>query len=336
MSKLFNLKKWVTLSDAAKHLSAIFGEEVAEADILQFALERRLTLSINFVNGARARCARIVGPEGIEWRELPSLESIPGLESVPGHEGAAPVLYMRSLQLHEDREEYINLSAEVTKIDGVWDLPLLGNDRLDVEHGFQMLIGGHAVTSTNLEGAFVQRGDLVCQLQESMDDNEFQPGSTAALTELKQFIAEKKLPAVEGEALLREHAEERKKYLAKRQERPAQEDYYPAGGLPADCNLVVRTVNLTSFIQGVNASPDEATSALSNRERDSLQKQIAALALALAARSSRYKNGERPNGNQIAEAVSEILEALPDARTHGVGKSALRASIKAGIDLLTR
>ncbi|MGY6154117.1 hypothetical protein [Paraburkholderia graminis] len=330
MSKLFNLKEWVTLPDAAKHLSAVFGEDVAEADLLQFALEGRLTLSIHFVNGARARSAQIVGPEGIEWREMPSLFPI------PGHEGATHIQYMRSLKLRDDREEYINLSEDVISIDGVWDLPLLGNDRLDVEHRFQMLIGGHAVTSSNLEGAFVRRGDLVCQLQESFDHNEFQRGSTAALAELKQSISEEKLPAVDGEALLKAHAEERKKYLAKRKARPARDDYYPAGGLPTDCNLVVRTGNLASFIQGVNVPPDAETGALSNRERDSLQKQIAALALALAERSNRYRNGERPNGNQIAEAVSEILEALPDARTHGVGKSALRASIKAGIDLLIK
>ncbi|KVC80059.1 hypothetical protein WI75_09710 [Burkholderia ubonensis] len=158
----------------------------------------------------------------------------------------------------------------------------------------------------------------------------------AALEELKQAIVEKELPAEEGEALLRTFAEKREQYLAHRVKRPLHENYYPAGGLPIDCNLVVRTGNLASFIQSINAPPAEETSALNSRERDSLRKQIAALALALAERSNRYKNGERPNGNQIAEAVSEILEALPDARIHGVGKSALRASIKAGIDLLIR
>ncbi|MFS8975033.1 hypothetical protein PO002_11075 [Cupriavidus necator] len=328
MSKLFNLKKWVTLSDAAKHLSAVFGEDVTEADILHFALEGHLTLSVNFVNGARARCGQIVGPEGVEWGERPSLESL------SGHEGARYIRYMRSLKLYDDRDEYINLSTDVISIDGVWDLPLLGGDRLDVEHMFQMLISGHPVTSTNLDGSFVQRSDLVCQLQESMDDNEYAAGSTAELTKLKRLIVEKELPAEEGEALLKAHAEKRKKFLADRGERPASEGFYPAGGLPTDSNFVVRTANLASFIQNASAPPDEATSALSTRERESLKKQVAALALALAERSNKYKNGERPNGSQIAEAVSEILEALPDARTHGLSKSAIRASIKAGIDLL--
>ena len=68
--------------------------------------------------------------------------------------------------------------------------------------------------------------------------------------------------------------------------------------------------------------------------QSSLQKQIAVLALLLAEKSGKYKRGDRPNGNQIAEAVEELLEALPDARARGVGKSAIRASIKAGLDLL--
>lgn len=83
---------------------------------------------------------------------------------------------------------------------------------------------------------------------------------------------------------------------------------------------------------GLTASVTPAD--ISSRERESLHKQIAALALALAEQSNKYKNGDRPNGNQIAEAASAILEAMPDARTHGSSKSAIRASIKAGIDLL--
>ena len=328
MSKLFSLKEWVTLPDAAKHLSAIFGEDVAEADLLQFALEGRLTLSVHFVNGARARYGRIVGPEGIKWNEMPNLLSF--RDPKPTY-----IRYMMSLKLYDDRDQYVNLSEDVIKIDGVWDLPLLGGDRLDVEHRFQMLIGGHPVTSTNLEGSFVQRADLVCQLQESMDDNEYTVGSSAQLEKLKEFIAEEKLDAENADALLRVHAENRKKFLADRRERPAKEGYYPAGGLPKDCNLVVRTSNLTSFIQSVSGVPTVEPITLSNKERESLQKQVAALALALAERSNKYKNGDRPNGNQIAETVSEVLQALPDARSHGVSKSALRASIKAGVDLLT-
>lgn len=47
MSKLFKLKRWLTVADAAKHLSTVFGEEVTEADVFRFALEGTLKLSVN-------------------------------------------------------------------------------------------------------------------------------------------------------------------------------------------------------------------------------------------------------------------------------------------------
>ncbi|QOK90886.1 hypothetical protein HF908_04955 [Ralstonia pseudosolanacearum] len=67
----------------------------------------------------------------------------------------------------------------------------------------------------------------------------------------------------------------------------------------------------------------------------SLKKQVALLALLLAEKGGKYKNGDKPNASQIAEAVDELLQALPDAKTRGVGKSSIRESIKAGLDLLT-
>jgi hypothetical protein len=327
MSKLFYLKEWVTLLEAAKHLSAVFGEDVAEADILRLALDGQLTLSVNFVNGASARYGRIVGPEGIEWIDLPSLSSIRDPE--PTY-----IRHMMSLKLYDDRDEYINLSEDITKIDGVWDLPLLGGDRLDVEHRFQMLIDGHPVTSTNIEGSFVRRGELVCQIQESKDDNEYVEGSNAQHAGLKQFISEKKLPAEEAEALLKTHAEKRKKFLADRRERPASEGYYPAGGLPADCNLVVRTSNLASFIQSVSVPPEAVVGSLGNKERASFQKQIAALALALAEKSNKYKKGDTPNANQIAETVLALVDGMPGANAMGISSTSIRNSIAAGIKLL--
>jgi hypothetical protein len=82
------------------------------------------------------------------------------------------------------------------------------------------------------------------------------------------------------------------------------------------------------------ASTNSRDPELGQRERGSLQKQIAALALLLAEKGGRYQKAARPNSNQIAEAVSELLDALPDARTRGVSKSALRESISAGLALL--
>ena len=55
MAKLFNLKKWLSISETAQHLSIVFGEKVSEADVLRLALDKRLQLSVYFVNGVLAR-----------------------------------------------------------------------------------------------------------------------------------------------------------------------------------------------------------------------------------------------------------------------------------------
>ena len=72
-SKLFNLKKWLTIEESAKYLSIMFDEDVSEADVLRLGLDKHLKLSVNFVNYAYA----LVGEKFLEfdqWKEL-SLES---------------------------------------------------------------------------------------------------------------------------------------------------------------------------------------------------------------------------------------------------------------------
>jgi hypothetical protein len=60
LKKLLNLKPWLTLPAAARHLSILFGEDVSEADVLRLGLDRHLTLSVDFVNHAYGRPGRLV------------------------------------------------------------------------------------------------------------------------------------------------------------------------------------------------------------------------------------------------------------------------------------
>ena len=71
MSKLLKLKDWLTLDDAAKQLTIMFGEPVSKADILRLALDGVLILSINFVNGAKARCGPLVSGEQTKYLDFP-------------------------------------------------------------------------------------------------------------------------------------------------------------------------------------------------------------------------------------------------------------------------
>ena len=188
MGKLFSLKEWLTVADTARHLSIVFSEEVSEGDVLRLALDGRLRLSAYFVNHANARCGKVVGEEEVEWYENPlefsESEILPGIfDEMKGK----PILILKSLSL--DGERFLNLSDKVRTIRGVWDLPMIGGERHDVEHEYQNLTGGPAVSLLSLDGAFVEGEDgSICQLQESYDENEYQSGSTAALRKIEEHI----------------------------------------------------------------------------------------------------------------------------------------------------
>ncbi len=292
MSKLFKLKEWLTLADAAQHLTIVFGEDVTEADLLRFALDGHLKLSVNFVNHAKAKPGRIVSWEETEWfmcspivttpiknqeRDKtpetifscpPKLKAL--LEEMSPEDRLEQVCFMKSLKI--DDERFLNMGNEVETIMGVWDLPMIGTERLDIEHAYQNLTGGPAVTLQSIDGAFVQNShEQMYQLQESFDDNEFQSGSQAGLEQLKAKIVNEKIKKPEANRLLNQHKEERKKYLEARKSKPKYMDYYPASGLPEDSVLVVRTAALREFERKITETEEQVSEKpLSTTERNSL------------------------------------------------------------------
>jgi hypothetical protein len=261
--------------DAARHLSIVFGEEVTEADVLRLALDGRLRLSVYFVNGAYAKCGKVVSWEETEWFLAPPLIKTP-IESrvqekepnsvlecplklkalwdkIPMADRAEYFPFMRSLHIDDNR--FLNLNDEMTTLEGVWDLTMIGTERLDVEHEYQWLTGGPAVTLVGLDGALVEKPDRQhCQIQESFDDNEYSPGSNAEMKKLKQHIADNNIGEKEAGALLSRHKEKRKDFLTKRDSKPKEHNYYP-GSLPNDSVLVVRTCALAEFEQSINVAP---------------------------------------------------------------------------------
>ena len=291
MSELFNLKEWLTVAEAARHLAIVFGEEVTEADVLRLALDGRLRLSAYFVNHATARCGKIVRyskadleadvavgkfSKDLKWTTFPP-EIVATLPGIPDEMKGKPMTYLMSLRIDDNR--YVTLGDKVTTIEGVWDLPMIGAEQLDVEHEYQNLTGGPAVTLSNIEGAFVEGCDgQICQLQADYDDNEFQAGSRAQLEELKQHIAEKDIGSEEAGKLMNRHKENRKKFLEERKSQSVSEHYHPAGGLPLDDSvLVVRTNALRQFEEAMNGTPVSPEKPITTTERNTLLTVIAAL-----------------------------------------------------------
>lgn len=350
MSKILKLKEWLTIEETATRLSASAGEVVSEADILRFAIDGHLTLSVYFVNHARGTRGKIVPYTETLWALPPPLmlpdklqidiAALPATTATIGLptnlirllidnpeallQGCIP--YMTSLKIDENR--YLNLERDVVTLRGVWDLPMWGAEALDVEHMYQNMVGGPPVTLQSLEGAFVQGTDgYVYQLKESWDYNEYQAGSQAQQHELKRRVEEEDLAPDAAERLMAQHAADRKKLLEKMRSRDdsgnGHENYYPAGGIPPDSTFVVRTTALRSFEEKLLSDDVHPEKPLHPSERKSASQIIAALAAMAGLDLSKPYKADEPlraaaakNGIALPNSSETVVKFLKAAAEH--------------------
>lgn len=227
MSKLFKLKEWLSVSDAGKHLTLSFGEKVTEADVLQLALDGHLKLSIHLVNGACASRCVPVKTEEIEWVEVQ-------LPTAGNHFMKIPL----GGRLFQEGDDVFQVTKSITSLEsGIWDLPMIGGERIDVEHRLQQIVSGLDVTAVSLEGIFLASpdGDLYEVKSRHEDD----------LCSGKKFFD--------------------------------PNNFHPAGCLPEDAFFVVRTAAIRSLEQSVNGESASTEKPLATRERNTLLTIIAAL-----------------------------------------------------------
>lgn len=149
MSKLLNLRSWFDLHDAATILATAFGEKVSDVDVLRLALDKQLKISIRLINEAYGRECREIQPSDIEWREIPSLDGKRTLK-LPVN---GKTLYF------EETETLYHINGPVHSLDGIYDLPMIGGERVDVEFKFNQIKFDPVPTMVSLEGVMVQSPD---------------------------------------------------------------------------------------------------------------------------------------------------------------------------------
>ena len=130
MKKLLNLKHWVTVPEAAGHLSFLLGEDVTEADLLRLALDGQLTLSVHFVNGTECLRGPLV-PIQAAKRDFQELDKN-GQNLIEGE------------SIGDDRVIECG-KTEIRYLKGVWDLAMIGSERAEIESRYQVLTNGPAV-----------------------------------------------------------------------------------------------------------------------------------------------------------------------------------------------
>jgi len=234
VSRLLQLKQWVTVSEAAHYLTKAINESVSESDIYRFALERQLELSIRFPNKQPAKkVTKFVN----FWDDF-TFDQFLWASQLDSCECA----------IFENIDYPENLI-------GVYQLPLIGAERIEIEQAYSDLQQPFDVLSPpgirteekNDLGTFVKNVDgvLYCLVERTefeLVDDECQ--------ELNPYGSE-------NEIVTR----------------------YPAQNyLPLDGTLVVLTKELTRFIQSATAPIEmQQEKTLTTKERKSLHLIIAAL-----------------------------------------------------------
>ena len=141
MSKLFKLKEWFTVEETANHLSTALGEDVSVTDIYRLALDGHLVLSMYFPNHARGNLGRVVGWEEANFSVFP----IGVLNPFETHED--PLKQVKSItDIPLNDEQFLSFEKAVATIDGVWDLPMIAGERIEVETAYNRLIGSVEMT----------------------------------------------------------------------------------------------------------------------------------------------------------------------------------------------
>lgn len=201
MSKLFKLKEWFTLEESAKHLSTIFGEEVLVSDVIRLGLDGHLKISVNFVNGVRVKVGEILPIEDA-YVDFPEIVKKFIGDSTFDHKKIILGTIISDSEVVSFRE------SGVSRVYGLWDLPLIGGEHHDLAALYYQLTNGPEYDLHTLDGAFVEKPcsspRVICQIQEHFEDNEYCG----------------QIPNPE--------------------DRNDKSNFYPASGLPDDCVLVVR------------------------------------------------------------------------------------------------
>lgn len=241
MSKLLKWKAWLTLPEAASHLSAVLQESATEADLLRLALEGHLKLSVNLVNFAYGKKGRVTLIEEAGTRTLPVPITLQEDLTEPDSEGRrrrrvdAPNRGWTESKFPNgsviNELETIIFSDDVRKMEGIWDLPMIGGERIDIEQMLQERIGGPDVALINIDGGLLSRPSDQGEIWAVME-----PFKRKEIN--RAWFSNPSAPQFTGKMV---------------------SDYMPAPGLPERSLVVVRTDELQRFLAeatGIAFSPN--------------------------------------------------------------------------------
>ena len=145
MSKLANLKSWLTLSDATQYLSEKLKENISQADLFRFAIDGHITLSVRIIHltmsnigqAVKADKAETMMSDQIEW---PSYLTLRVLPEKPYVIFTSPKLE-HGLFFKKERFDFVS---------GIFDLRWGDGVSLTLRNKYQQLTGGALFDESNV------------------------------------------------------------------------------------------------------------------------------------------------------------------------------------------
>ena len=155
MRELLDFKEWLTVLDAAKHLSILFKEEVTEADVLQLAFEKKLKLSIHIFMGTPAKRAELLNKADLEnYSQFYTSDANCDFHQFNDLGNAA-------LSVREDKIQFLV---------GTLDLPMIDGEQAAIERKFRQLLCLSSLNENYVDSIYVEDAGNLYELQEQLFD----------------------------------------------------------------------------------------------------------------------------------------------------------------------
>ena len=293
MNKLFKLKNWLTIQEAAKHLTSVFTESVTEADVLRLALDEQLKLSVNFVNPVLVNLGTVVKKEAVPYND------------VVGRNGQTYRTFISRQHVSDDGDIYIfDAKDPAYTLRGICDVPMEEGFRLEVERRYQNLNNGPKVTTRWEQGLLIEAGGKEdCQFAWLSDEAATPDVDDSAASFLSEQLAASPLSVAEQMDFVIKTLE-----IMRRTSR-----FCIVKRIPEDTVLVVRRNEMTNFIASLNDAPAD-TKLLMERRQESTYLNTIAVLLELI-------QTPKPDRGSAADVIKEMVENYKDAS--GISKTQL-------------
>lgn len=166
MSKLLELKEFLTLDEAVLYIAKEIHEPVSIADLYRFAFDGHVTLSVNFVNCGFGLQGKWVKSDDIEYRFKIDTNVIdPKKHYCP----KSP----KPNEMRVSEDEWVSWEDDIEPLIGVWDLTMKGEEAFDLKNYYHKLTSGVSVTHPYTRGILLQQGEVVCQLYKRFESDEY-------------------------------------------------------------------------------------------------------------------------------------------------------------------